>query len=241
MPSSNTHKGWHSEESGYDVTTSPEIISQTLAMLKQKRLFLVVLHKGYQSAGTILIDHNKRHLQIDKPVDWPGTETKIRVVFKDTAKLWNHFTVTVLGVKDDLIHTSRPSKLYRLQRRAHFRVSTPSGSTVSFTHKGTTFSDLELLDISAGGIQACSNKRLALSGESETISNINIYLPPTADIAENTLAIQTGTVVRAHRNEELHSSRYGITFEYSQNEEELLLKYVRQRELEMLRSGLLTQ
>ncbi|MDH3359316.1 MAG: PilZ domain-containing protein [Desulfobulbaceae bacterium] len=234
-------QGWHPEKSGYDVTTSPEMIAQTLATLKLKRMFLVLIHKRYQSTGTILVDYSKNYLQIDKPVDWPGTETVIRVVFKDAAKLWNHFTVKVLGVKDDLLHTSRPSKLYRLQRRAHFRVETPRDSTASFSYQGTTYSDLELIDISAGGMQACSKKQLPLSGDNITVNNITLYVPPTTDIAETNLEILKGEVVRIHRNEEQHSSCYGITFEYSQNEEELLLKYVRQRELEMLRSGLLSQ
>ncbi|MDH3394410.1 MAG: PilZ domain-containing protein [Desulfobulbaceae bacterium] len=238
MPTPNTQKGWNAEDSGYDSTKSPEIITQTLNMLKSKRLFLILIHKGYQSGSTILVGHNDRQLQIDKPVDWPGTETIIRVVFKDAAKLWNHFTVKVLGVKDDLLYTSRPTKLSRLQRRSHFRVETPRESTVSFTYHDNTFSGLELLDISAGGMQACTKSRLPLTGEGDAINNISIYLPPTANIAETHLTIQKGTVVRALRNEEQHSHCYGVTFDYSQNEEELLLKYVRQRELEMLRSGL---
>ena len=238
MSPPNSHKGWQPEESGYDVTKSVKIIDSILTVLQKKRSFIVVIHKGYQSAGTILVDHSQKHLRIDKPVDWPGTETVIRVVFKDAAKLWNHFTVKVLGVKDDLLYTSRPSKLFRLQRRAHFRVATPRDSTVSFTYKGTTFANLELADISAGGIQALSKKKLPLPGNKDAISNINLYLPATVDIPETTLDIQTGTVVRANRDEETHCSSYGITFEYIQNEEELLLRYVRQRELELLRSGL---
>jgi len=238
MPTPNTQKGWQPEESGYDVTNSAEIIAQTLTMLKNKRLFLILIHKGYQSGSTILVDHDARHLQIDKPVDWPDTETVIRVVFKDAAKLWNHFTVKVLGVKDDLLYTSRPTKLSRLQRRSHFRVETPRDSTVSFTYHDSTFAGLELLDISAGGMQACTKSRLPVTGDGDAIQNIAIYLPPTANIPETNLSILKGTVVRALRNEQQHSHCYGITFEYSQNEEELLLRYVRQRELEVLRSGL---
>ncbi len=238
MATPNTTKGWQAEESGYDITKSPEIIAKTLAMLKNKRLFLVITHKGYQSGSTILVEHNERHLQIDKPVDWPATESMIRVIFKDGAKLWNHFTVKVLGVKDDLLYTSPPNKISRLQRRGHFRVETPRDSVVSFTYQNNTFSNLEVIDLSAGGMQACTKNHLPLSGEGDAISNINIYLPATINTGETTITIKKGLVVRALRNEARHSSCYGITFDYSQNEEELLLKYVRQRELEMLRSGL---
>ena len=238
MPTPNTTKGWQAEESGYDVTKSPEIIAKTLTMLKKKRLFLVITHKGYQSGSTILVDHNERHLQLDKPVDWPATETLIRVIFKDASKLWNHFTVKVLGVKDDLLYTSRPGKISRLQRRGHFRVETPRDSIASFTYQNNTFSNLEVIDISAGGMQACTKNYLPLTGEGNAISKISISLPATTNTAETTITIQKGTVVRLLRNEERHTSCYGITFDYSQNEEELLLKYVRQRELEMLRSGL---
>lgn len=237
MSSPTLQKGWQAEESGYDSTKSPEIIAQTLNMLKNKRLFIILIHKGYQSGSTILVDHNPRHLQIDKPLDWPGTETVVRIVFKDAAKLWNHFTVKVLGVKEDLLYTSRPTKLSRLQRRSHFRVEAPRDSTTSFTYHDNTFNSLELIDISAGGMQACTKSRLPLTGEGDAINNITIYLPPTANIAETHLTIQKGTVVRVLRNEQ-RAHCYGVTFDYSQNEEELLLKYVRQRELEMLRSGL---
>jgi len=238
MPPPNTSKGWQTEASGYDVTQSPKIISQMLTMLKSKRIFVVIIHKGYQSGSTILVDLNERGLQIDKPLDWPGTETMIRVVFKDAAKLWNHFTVKVLGVKDDLLYTTRPIKLSRLQRRSHFRVETPRGSTVSITYHNTTFSALDLLDISAGGMQTCSHVRLPVSGDGDMINNISIQLQPTANTGATFLSIKKGLVVRALRNEEQHTFCYGITFDCSQNEEELLLKYVRQRELEMLRSGL---
>ncbi|MDH4321292.1 MAG: PilZ domain-containing protein [Desulfobulbaceae bacterium] len=238
MTPPDTQKGWQTEASGYDVTQSPEIIAKTLSMLKNKRMFVVIIHKGYQSGSTILVNLSQHNLQIDKPLDWPGTETMIRIVFKDAAKLWNHFTVKVLGVKDDLLYTTRPTKLSRLQRRAHFRVETPRDSTASFTYKDDTFSGLQLSDISAGGMQTCSPERLPLTGEGDVINNINIHLPPTANTGETFLSIKKGLVVRALRNEELKTYCYGVTFDYSQNEEELLLRYVRQRELEMLRSGL---
>ena len=233
----NTKKGWQAEESGYDVTKSPEIISQTLSMLKNKRMFVVLIYKGYQSGSTILVDYDQNKLMIDKPVDWPNTEKIFRIVFKDTGKLWNHFTVKVKGVKDDLLITTRPTKISRLQRRSHFRVETPRGSTVSFKYKETSYDELELIDISAGGIQACSKERLPIPGENETINNVQLYIPPTANIDETYLLIQTGQIVRITRNENQHAHCYGITFEYLQNEEELLLKYVRQRELELLRYG----
>lgn len=233
----NTPKGWQTDESGYDITKSPEIISQTLSMLKNKRMFVVIVHKGYQSGSTILVDYDHKHLMIDKPVDWPGTENIIRIVFKDGGKLWNHFTVKVKGVKNDLLYTTTPTKISRLQRRSHFRVETPRGSTVSFTHKDESYDNLELIDISAGGIQACSKEHLPLTGEYDNISNVSLYIPPTANIDETYLSIQTGKIVRITRNEQQHSYCYGVTFEYIQNEEELLLKYVRQRELELLRYG----
>jgi len=230
--------GWLADASGYDITKSPQIIQQTLNRLKTKRVFLVVLHKGYQSGGTVLIDHTASHLLIDKPVDWPGKENTIRVVFKDAAKLWNHFTVKVMDVKDDLLHTTLPTKLSRLQRRAHFRVEVPRDSRAAFLHKDIPCTDLEVLDISAGGMQACSKERLPLSGDRDTITNITISLPSTTDIDETYLTIRRGVVVRISRNEDYGRYCYGVTFAYTQNEEELLLKYVRQRELELLRSGM---
>ncbi len=238
MSTATIQSGWQSDESGYDITSSPEIIQQTLTMLKSKRMFLILLHKGYQSGSTVLVNRTDRHLLIDKPVDWPGKETVIRVVFRDPAKLWNHFTVKVVGVKEDLLYTTLPLKLFRLQRRAHFRVETPRDSRVSFLHKGIPCAELEVFDISAGGMQACSPHRLPLTGERDPITNITIDLPASMDVGDTTLSIRKGEVVRIAHNEEKNYYCYGITFSYTQNEEELLLRYVRQRELELLRSGL---
>ncbi|MDH5299157.1 MAG: PilZ domain-containing protein [Desulfobulbaceae bacterium] len=238
MTRSKNPQGWHSDDSGYDIAESPEIINKMLATLQQKRMFLVLVHKGYQSGSTILVDHSDRHLMIDKPVDWPGTETIVRVVFKDSAKLWNHFTVKVLGVKNDLIYTTLPGKLSRLQRRAHFRVEAPRASRTAFIYDGNPLTEVEVMDISAGGMQVCSRERLPLTGDKDSISKITISLPGTADSKETTLEIRKGEVVRALRDEDKKIYCYGITFDHSQNEEELLLRYVRQRELELLRSGI---
>jgi c-di-GMP-binding flagellar brake protein YcgR len=189
----------------------------------------------------VLIAYDSQRLEIDKPADWPHTETRIRVLFKDGGKLWNYFPAEVSGATGDSLFTRPPAALFRLQRRFHFRVETPRGSQASFVHKGTPFTKVSIQDISAGGMQLRSAFPLALPCE-DAIANISIFIPggnaliSLKEEGDLTIPVRQGRIVRI--GEAKGAFCYGVDFKYSQNEEELLLRYVRQRELVLLRKGL---
>lgn len=235
---------WQLLDDGREMTRSPQAIAEMLSWLEAKRTFLTLLHKGYQSGNTVLLAYDRQELEIGKPADWPHTETHIRVLFKDAGKIWNYFAAEVRSATADSLFTRTPHTLYRLQRRSHFRVETPRGSQASFVHRGTAFTNIGIQDISAGGMQLRSPARLPLPCE-DTIANISIFIPAGGGLinmkkaGDLVIPIRRGRIARASEAE--NAFCYGIDFQYSQkNEEELLLRYVRQRELELLRKGLNT-
>lgn len=232
-----TSNFWQPSADGREITRSQQIITTTLFRLKSKRIFLTLLHRGYQSGSTVLIAYDRKQLEIDKPLDWPHTETRVRILFKDTARLWTYFTVEVTAATADSLFTRVPDTIYRLQRRSHFRVEPPSGSQASFVHRGTSFTGLSIQDISAGGMLLLSASRLPLSSE-DSITHISIFIPDGGELinpregGDLVIPIRQGRIARVSEGD---AYGYGIDFKYSQNEEELLLRYVRQRELELLR------
>jgi c-di-GMP-binding flagellar brake protein YcgR len=239
-----TSNFWQPLEDGREMTNSRQIITNSLSWLKSKRILLTLLHRGYQSGGTMLIGYDHQQLVIDRPGDWPNTSPQVRVLFKDRGKIWNYFTVAVNGATSDSLLLQIPQTICRLQRRAHFRVETPRGCEASFMHKGTTYANLSVQDLSAGGMQVCSKTRLALLPE-DKITAISLFLPggntllKKNDPPDLVLKIRKGCLARV--TEEESTFCYGISFTFSQNEEKLLLSYVRQLELELLRKGLMNE
>ncbi len=239
-PSKNKIATWVADESGYEKTNSSWVIRQALDRLKKDRVFLTLFHKGYQSGNTILVNYSD-HLQIDKPVDWPGVQVRIRVIFRDGARLWNHFSVQVLSVTNDTIVTEFPKELFQLQRRLHYRVDVPRGSQVLYTHKGKRCQGLYFQDISIGGILICMKVPLLEHGD--TVSAIEMAIPGGQVLDESgaqmqqIITIGRGEVVRAFRNRQ-NMTCFGIEFRPTAQEEKSLFEYVRYRELELLRKGI---
>jgi c-di-GMP-binding flagellar brake protein YcgR len=234
-----TRNFWKLQKDGREITHSPEIIAHTLTWLKRKQL-LTLFHRGYQSGSTILIDYTPSELEIDKPADWPARETRIWVLFKDAARIWNYFATEVQPSGNSLLGRI-PRSICRLQRRAHFRVEAPRGSQASFRHQGAAYSLLQIKDLSASGMQLHSKTRLTLACK-DVITDISISIPEGSalfqpeELGELIISIRKGRIVRAEMEENMFC--YGIDFECARNEEKVLLRYVRQRELVLLRKGL---
>lgn len=242
----NTVESWRQTEAGYEVTTSREFITRTLRRLQAKRTFLVLLMKGYQSGNTVLVAHDAETMQIDKPRDWPGRASRVRVIFRDESNVWNHFNAEVTAVNQDTLFLRLPRELYKLQRRAHYRVGVPSGTLATFTRKGQVYKDFTVQDISVGGISLCAGCGgcgVVAIGIEEEVEEIRVAIPlpkeqwkkgkPTA----NTILIGKGVLVRRYQNAITHGDCMGLRFFATAAEEKELLYYVRQRELEIIRSG----
>ncbi len=234
---------WIPGEEGYDTTKSLEIIKVALANIKKKRMFVVLLQKGYQSGSTIIVDFDDKHLLIDKPMDWPGSNFSVRVVFKDEAMVWNHFTVKVVGVYKDTLKTIFPTELFRLQRRSHFRINVPRGSEASFGRKDWRYTDGAMVDISVGGMLLRFDRlKPIVDGHSnDKISHIVLtILPGPGEPSDEAVAlvVEEGRIVREMFDQQSKCLMVGVKFSLKVNEEKDLMQYVRQRELALLRKGL---
>lgn len=244
--------GWIVLENGHEKTDSYDLIKQTLAQLKQKHTFIVLLQKGYQSASTVLISFDNQSLIIDKPVDWPDLKN-IRVVFKDETKVWNYFTVSIAEAAQDTLKTDFPIELFRQQRREHFRVSVPANITGTFLHNKKEYKNVVIGNLSIGGVMFClpaSAHSLAFN-ELETITNISMNIPTLKSNAgkksfpytgpgqDEGLVISKGIVVRSFYDKAQKKICLGLKFHLRPKEEETLLQYIRQLELEELRKGIM--
>ncbi len=234
---------WVSMEGGYETTQSPVIIRNTLQFLHKGRILINLLRKGYQSGGTILYSFDNSSILIDKPRDWPQDTTKIRVVFRNESKVWMHFLTTVRTVGRDSLKCDMPTALFMLQRRMHFRVETPQGSrlTCSYNNEECTFA---IKDISAGGLLIFAKFNYGIPEAGNHLSQLQITIPceESASGAEGgiwQIKFTEGDIVREFIQEQpVMLFSYGIRFYPTSKEEEQILRYVSQRELEILRKGL---
>lgn len=245
-----TIENWHQTEAGYEVTDSAELIKRSLRRLLEKRTYLVLLQKGYQSGNTVAVAWDERILQVDKPRDWPAGSSRVRVIFRDEAGVWNHFNAAVTQVSKDTIFLRAPQELFKLQRRAHYRVAVPSGTLATFTRKGQVYKKFNVQDISVGGISLCagcggsgSGAGAGAIGLEEEVSGIVIVFPGSKEGTKEgeptsyALKVAKGCLVRRYTNAITHGDCMGIRFFATPSEEKELLYYVRQRELEIIRSG----
>jgi c-di-GMP-binding flagellar brake protein YcgR len=244
-PENNTvaKTSWVSIEGGYETTQSPVIIRNTLKYLQKGRILINVLRKGYQSGGTILYSFDNSHILIDKPKDWPKDTTKVRVVFRSETKVWMHFLTHVRSVGKDNLKCDTPKALFMLQRRMHYRVGTPQGSrlTCSYNNEECIFA---IKDISAGGLLIFAKFNYGIPEAGNHLNNLHITIPcdEASSGAEDgiwQIRLKEGDIVRELIQEQpIMLFSYGVRFYPTNKEEEQILRYVRQRELEVLRKGL---
>ncbi len=235
--------GWVTLDSGYETTHSEKIIKQSVANLKKHRTLITLLHKSYRSGNTVLLSFNDQFLLFDRPPNWSGAYSQVNVVYRDKANLLNYLPVKVISTGDDTIKTQCPTEIFQLQRRNQFRVTVPRGTLANFKHKNETFEKMSLLDVSAGGMLIETKQLQGLSSNS-IINNISITVPadksesPTGPDKRSKLTIREGIIIRSFFDKRLNCYCYAIQFFPTSVEEETLMKFVRNRELGLLRKGL---
>jgi c-di-GMP-binding flagellar brake protein YcgR len=235
--------GWVSMEGGYEITQSPGIIRKNLEYLKGRRIIINLVCKGYQSGSTLLFNFDEHSIFIDKPKDWTPDNSKFRVVFRNEAMVWMHFITSVTEVSADALKCTMPREIFMLQRRSHYRVLLPRESRVSFTYNNEPC-ELAVKDLSVGGILMYSQFDTEIPQHGSTLHNILLSVPchdKIPGVADGFLSIKIdeATVVREFvRQQYPILFCFGVRFSLSGAEEEKVLRYVRQRELEVLRKGI---
>lgn len=229
--------GWVPYGNGYEVTESEKLIGNRLLKMKQKRLPIVIVHEQYQSGNSILVDLSPTGLLLDKPRDWPGVQSNIRVIYRDPQGLWSHFHCQVTKTTHDTLYTTLPSRFFLLQRRQHYRVKVPAGSTVSFLCKSRLFNEFLLKDLSAGGALISHRQNIPLAPGAQLTDLLLTLASESAGKPPTIINCAAATVVRAFRNPQEKQFCYGLKFATGKQEEDQLIRYVRQRELELLRKA----
>jgi len=253
---------WTTSDRGHEVSRSPEVIGRLMDHLMAERIMLFLHHQGYSSSGTMLLENSDGHIVLDMPQDWPGTERSIRVDFNGPEGLRYYFYGDVGAASKDTIVLPLPKEVFRMQLRHFFRVELPSGSVVSFLHKKNNYENLSVRDMSAGGMKITSKERLDFE-KFDLISKIVIIIPapslqpakPRSLVERQKMAVQQkkGEAQQAAppRRLDVKSAKlvhisfdtlqkvygYGVQFRLDSRDQERLQKFVRTRELEMLRQG----
>lgn len=227
--------GWVHKDAGYELTTSTTIIKSLLGTLKKERNFITLSHKGYQSFGTILEKITGTECVVDKPKDWAGTPAKIRISFKNAAKVAHHFYTYVTSTTRNNLHLELPKKMYRLQRRSYYRVGLPKGSSATFMYNGKKCK-FNIKDISSSGMLIYTKIDEEISQYITKIESISV-LPSLADDNDFPLTIKKGEIIRSTYNKRHKIFFYGVHFFPTNREEETILKFIRKRELQILRKG----
>ena len=227
--------GWASQDAGYESTTSPTIIKSLLDTLKKEHAFISLYSEDYKSFGSLLVDIKDSALIIDKPKDWVGVYRKLRVSFKNRSKVAHHFYAHVTTSTRNTIHLNFPREVYRLQRRSYFRVDLPRGSYATFMYNGKKCK-FNVKDISVGGMLFYTKNGDDISEHVTKLESIKIKTPLLG--GENIkLNIRKGEIVRTTYNKRHKVFFHGVHYFPTSTEEEQIMKFVRKRELQILRKG----
>jgi c-di-GMP-binding flagellar brake protein YcgR len=232
----NSDAVWISQDAGYELTASTAIIKSLLNTLKKERNFITLFHKGYQSFGTMLVDVTDAECKIEKPKDWPGTHTKVRVSFKNKAKVVHHFYTRITSTTRNNLYLDLPKELYKLQRRSNYRVELPKGSYTTFMYNGKKCK-FNVQDISLSGMLFYTKDAEAVSEHVTQIKAISVSTPFLNDESIS-LTVEKGEIVRATFNKRHNIFFYGVRYFPTDPEEENIMKFIRKRELQILRKGI---
>lgn len=239
MKKTSSIPGWQDIGADYESSISNELINQTLTRLVAEHLPIFLASEGHQSGPAIILAANDQGLLLDKPRDWRPSE-KTRLIFKDEAGLTNHFDVRILAESADSLQSSQPEKIFRLQRRASYRVDVPPGAHASFRSNDRLHTGLTVKNVSARGMLFSAKKPVELPQTS--IQDIALSIP--ARKGEDPLAgwqqkkISQGEIVRTFHDRQLGLVLYGVAFRSKRKEEDELTRYISQRERELLLNGL---
>ncbi|MFW8602187.1 flagellar brake protein [Desulfobacterota bacterium M19] len=228
------HKGQQYEE-----INSSQHILRALTDIKKQHKFIILQHKGYQSGSTALVEPRTDFLLIDRPLDWPGVSKKIRVLYRDNTNVWCYFNTTLLGSSQDTLKTSFPTELFRMQRRAHFRIAMSSQCKVSFKNHDIEFIEARINDLSVGGMSICllGLNNVELLKQGDKVVDINIRIAPDGKAEQGgELEIKEGGIVRFFNTEDGRRCM-GVEFYAQGREGNRLMQFVRSRELAALRKG----
>jgi c-di-GMP-binding flagellar brake protein YcgR len=228
---------WVPAAEGVETTASRQLIENRLSFLETKRTALVMAQKGRESSPTILLGSTGKYLLIDAPADWKLRNLAVRIQFKDNDHLDCYFDTRIVYAKDEIIYAKIPGHLCRLQRRAHFRVEVPGGSEAVYAGPSAGGGRLIVRNVSAGGMLCGSSRPLACGTVLKDIDLLLNLASSEDGWKTSRITIPQGLVVRTFDDRDSRQYCCGIAFACGGSEEGSLTAFIRQRELELTKTG----
>ena len=198
-------------------------LSKEIKSLIEERniLNLNLLGKGYE-ALTIVTDVDYSKVRPRFLIDYPSGDRDIitnsagsRVFFEYSGKdkLRRVFKSVIDEVNNDEIWVWFPESIDRIQRRKHFRISTPMGTTLTFDIGGNRY-EFSVLNISQGGAlitpeSQFHEKKLFYEG----VILRGIYLKCEEVYAKTDILIKRAEIRRIEKNTHDNRYNYGLKFE----------------------------
>lgn len=226
---------WEPYEGGYERSRDPELIEVLLNEVRESGLWVQFVTPDFRSGPTLLLEVRKGELIFDLPRPWDPHLEGARVVYRDKSQIIHSFRVYIIKTdpQEKVVVTTKPRKIYRLQRRRFYRIRVPATSRAIFRY-GRKEICAEVFDVSGGGMAILlkEGETLPVGGE---ISDIRLELFLSASKAYKPIHIKRGRIAR----ERSQNGRklYGIDFLIeNEKDREPLLRYVLKREIDLCRT-----
>ncbi|NPB08886.1 MAG: hypothetical protein GXO17_00895 [Thermodesulfobacteria bacterium] len=229
---------WESYEGGYERTRDKNLIRVLLEDLKENAFWVQFVAPNFRSGPTILLEVEKSRLLFDLPRPWDPLLEQARVVYRDKNHIMHSFRVRIIetDTEEKLVITSYPREIYRLERRAYYRISVPEGSKAIFKYRDQEYV-ADIIDISGSGMAILTKKGDTLNvGDEIQDITLNLMVSTGKPFGEPVRIARARIVREQPRNR--GRKLYGIHFLIEKEKDrEALIKYTLKRELEMRKVG----
>ncbi len=237
-------KGWVQIDNQYEFTTNRDVILKEVKKLVSDRVWVEIRLKGYKSTPTLVISVDEDRVEIDKPRDWPGAQD-ITLIYRHVVGPWHFLQARVKEVTKQAIWTYLPYAFIILERREHFRISTPTGSKIKVLFKKGDKEQVisgEVIDISLGGVAFWLDSKdgITLPSIRSMVDSVilELKLDASTDWKEKDIVLSKAEVVRIDEIKQGKSSKKKIALKFHCpiKEVDQLWPYIRQRELLLLKT-----
>ncbi len=230
-------RGWVRKKE-VEYTHCRELIFNELKHLVDEATWVELRTPGYRSPPTILIEVTEGHIQVDRPVDWKGGD-EIVITYKRKGEPWNFMKSNLLKEDEKVLFLKFPTTWAILERREYFRIPCPSMSIAKCIQENGPIVAGNVSDISLQGIclETSSKEEDRIARVREVFDIIALTLRLRESREPFCLDVKKGGEVRRVQQPGRFSKyifRLGIKLFTDEREKDIISKYIRKREIELL-------
>ena len=248
-PSKASERSWVFKGDEFKYTSNHSIIAQELDQLREKRIMIEILAKGYKSTPSMLISAKDGLVELDRPLDWPGLEDRLLIQYRFPGYPFSYLVTSFEREAGSSIYCSYPQMLVVNERRRFFRISVPTGCLIIVPKRScknikrgkskkipVRFAG-SIKDISLGGVCFYMEpKRFPTAPALRArIGPLRLVLKVNNQKLWDELEILEGEVVRSKETSLDNKRMYEVALKFilKASEEKKLYDYVRMREIEL--------